>query len=31
MEKINKAIAKFIASDDYSKLCEQYDLQPLEQ
>lgn len=31
IEKVNKAIAKFIASDDYSKLCEQYDLQPLEQ
>lgn len=29
--KINKCIAKFIASDDYKKLCDQYDLSPLEQ
>lgn len=28
--KINKCIAKFIASDDYQKLCNQYELSPLE-
>lgn len=31
IEKVNKAIAKFIASDDYKTLCEQYELVALEQ
>jgi len=31
IEKVNKCIAKFVASDDYAKLCEKYDLSPLEQ
>lgn len=30
IEKINKCIAKFVASDDYTKLCEKYELTPLE-
>lgn len=30
IEKINKAIEKFVASDDYTKMCEEYDLVPLE-
>ena len=29
--KMNKCIAKFIASDDYNKLCTKYDLSPLEE
>lgn len=31
IEKMNKCIDKFIASDDYMKLCDQYGLSPLEQ
>lgn len=27
--KINKCIEKFLASDDYAKMCEEYDLVPL--
>jgi ABC-type amino acid transport/signal transduction systems, periplasmic component/domain len=30
IDKINKCIAKFVASEDYKKLCEKYDLSPLE-
>ena len=30
IEKINKCIKAFIASDDYQKLCDKYDLLPLE-
>lgn len=30
IEKINKCIEKFLASEDYNKLCEKYDLSPLE-
>ena len=30
MEKMNKCIEKFLASEDYIKLCEKYDLAPLE-
>lgn len=30
MEKINKCIDKFLASDDYSKLCDQYGLKKLD-
>ena len=29
IEKINKCIEKFLASDDYAKMCEEYDLVPL--
>lgn len=29
IEKINKAIEAFVASDDYQKLCEEYGLTPL--
>lgn len=30
IEKMNKCIEKFLASEDYAKLCEKYDLAPLE-
>ena len=30
IKKINKCIKKFLASDDYAKLCKKYDLSPLE-
>ena len=30
IEKINKCIEAFIASDDYQTLCDEYDLLPLE-
>ena len=30
IEKINKCIKEFIASDDYQTLCDEYDLLPLE-
>ena len=30
IEKINKCIKAFIASDDYQTLCDEYDLLPLE-
>lgn len=30
IKKINKCIKKFLASDDYDKLCKKYDLSPLE-
>lgn len=30
MDKINKCIDKFLASDDYNKLCDQYGLKKLE-
>lgn len=30
IEKINKCIEKFIASEDYTKLCNEYGLTPLE-
>ena len=30
IEKINKCIEKFLASEDYDKLCQKYDLSPLE-
>lgn len=31
IEKINKCIEKFLASDDYAKMCEKYGLSPLEE
>ena len=30
IEKVNKCIAKFLASDDYTQLCDEYGLLPLE-
>ena len=30
IEKMNTCIKKFLASDDYAKLCKKYDLSPLE-
>ncbi len=30
IDKVNKAIEAFIASDDYKKLCDKYDLTPIE-
>ena len=30
IEKMNTCIKKFLASDDYVKLCKKYDLSPLE-
>jgi arginine/lysine/histidine transporter system substrate-binding protein len=30
IEKINKCIEKFLASDEYSEMCEEYGLSPLE-
>ena len=30
IEKINKCIEAFVASDDYKTLCDKYDLLPLE-
>ena len=30
IKKMNTCIKKFLASDDYAKLCEKYDLSPLE-
>ncbi|MBP3853724.1 MAG: transporter substrate-binding domain-containing protein [Erysipelotrichaceae bacterium] len=30
IDKMNKCIEKFLASEDYAKLCEKYDLSPLE-
>lgn len=30
INKMNTCIKKFLASDDYAKLCKKYDLSPLE-